>query len=97
MTDKIKSFDDLWNEAERRSLQVNKNDDSAYIVYEIQNLCSDIKDSVDPEALEILNKSGIKKPILTDQIGELLFMLTTITARENINIYEALKKYIDNL
>ena len=100
MTDEIKSFDDLWNQAEKRSLQVNKNDSTEYIMKEIENICADIRGIIEPlnaSANKILHKEEIQKSITNNLIGELLFMLTTITARENVNIFSALKEHIDNL
>ena len=93
MTDEIKSFEKLWDEAEKRSLQVNKNDDTAFILYEMEYLLHDIKDNLHQDN-EL--PADIKASITSDVVGKLLFMLSTITARENVNIWSALKKHIDN-
>jgi len=93
MTDEIKSFEQLWNEVEKRSLQVNKNDDSIHLLDDIGVILGEIQRNIheDNELPE-----DIKSSITSDLIGELLYNISTITARENVNIWLALKKHMDN-
>jgi len=93
MTDEIKSFEQLWNEVEKRSLQVNKNDDSIHLLKGINVILDEIQNNLDKDN-EL--PEDIKSSITSDLIGELLYNISTITARENVNIWLALKKHMDN-
>jgi hypothetical protein len=89
----IKSFEQLWDEAEKRSIQVNKNDASHYLLDDIRVIINSIISNYNNDNFS----KEIKSLIMQNLIGELLFTLSTITARENINIWSALKEHIDKL
>lgn len=88
MKEETKSFDSLWCDAEAISQNINKDNSSVSILQNITALCSLLQDSEE-------SSKEAKEIIYNSVIGEILFLLTTLSFRENINVWKALKDQID--
>jgi hypothetical protein len=85
---KIKTFEQIWEEAE--TINPFKSDNLSQIIENIKLSLSNYNDiSISSLPEEI--KSSLKSKYM----GEVLFFLTGISIRDNINIYVALKKEIE--
>lgn len=85
----IKHFETIWQEAENISSKKLETDNTSNIATEIADLCDNLS-AVDEMNADPSAKSSLKKRY----IGEILFHLTAISAKENINVYAVLKEQI---
>jgi hypothetical protein len=86
MTDKIKHFEDLWVDAENLSKEVYKNSSIENLLKSISDLLNEYKETNSSELPE-----EVKKSLKNRYIGEITFILTSISEKENIDVYGALK------
>jgi uncharacterized protein YabN with tetrapyrrole methylase and pyrophosphatase domain len=80
-------FEDLWELSEKIAVNYFKEKDAYALLDEIKELCLDFKGI---ETYPSSIKSEMKKQIL----GKILFVLTGISIKENIDVYLALKETI---
>lgn len=81
---KIKHFETLWEEAEALAVTANKELGLA----ELANSIRDLLDSY----IGVDSKDEIGFLLKKKYLAEILFTLSTISARDNINVYAALKE-----
>jgi hypothetical protein len=80
------SFDDLWNQCEELNKNTSANQPLDGVLNELElkvNLYKTLCEKIPPNAEEL---AGIKSRAM----GEILFTLTKLSLRENINVYAAL-------
>ena len=85
--DKIIHFEELYEKSEQISSNIHKNTTTEDLIKLITNLLADYKD---------INLSTItdevKNSLKNRYMGEVVFLLTAISVRDNINVYAALKQ-----
>src|SRR5229473_2835616 len=87
MTDnRVIHYEELWERAEIIAAQINKPIPTNDILTNIVDTANNIKKYDQSEFADEI-KSALKKRA----IGELLFLITTISDREKIDVYAALK------
>jgi hypothetical protein len=91
MTD-IVHFEKIWEQAETLSSQTHKNATFPSILDELKVVLQDIREnmqsSIDPDT-----KVSITKKL----IGELLYIISAISVREDVDVYSALKEHMESL
>lgn len=82
-----KHFEHLWEESENLSNSIYKEETTDKVISEIISLLNDFKeiDSSD-------NPIEIKKSVKNRYVGEIVFLLTALSYKDNINVYAALKE-----
>lgn len=89
MANNIKHFETLWEEAEALALKQYKNQSNIKLIEEMIELLKGMAEmeesSSAPEAKVAWNNR---------RIGEFLFMISVISLRQNINVYNSLKEEI---
>lgn len=86
----IKHFEDLWNESEDISLKVHKEDSSQYLLEMMKVLIDNYRDLLTNEAIPKEVITTLKKRYM----GEIVFLITAISARDDINVYASLMEEI---
>lgn len=85
----IVHFEELYNQAETLSSQIYKNLSIEELIKDINDLLQNYKEiDISTHPNEV--KSSLKKRYL----GEILFLITSISDRDKINVYAALKEEI---
>jgi hypothetical protein len=80
----IKHFETLFEEAEILSLQKNKAKSTAEIIKEITELFNSYSEA------DTIDSKEISASLKHRYMGEALFLMTTLSMRDNINTYAAL-------
>lgn len=83
----MKSFQIMWEESELLSKKVLEGASDTELLSLIVDLVNDYK-KISSENYPDEIKNSIKKRYM----GELLFYITAVSARDNINVYAALKE-----
>ena len=83
-----KTFDQLWEESEQLSLKQYKDKPTTTIVKKLTELLSNY------EKIEPLGMVEIKTSLQKRYMGEILFLLSALSVRDNINIYPLLCEQI---
>lgn len=86
---KEQNFQDIWVAAEELSSKLNNDKSMADIVKSIETLLGTYTGIA---ASNLPNE--IKTSLAARQMGEIVFLLTTISARDNINVWIALENEI---
>lgn len=86
---KEQNFQDIWVAAEELSSKLNNDKSTADIVKSIETLLGTYTGIA---ASNLPNE--IKTSLAARQMGEIVFLLTTISARDNINVWIALENEI---
>lgn len=89
MTDNIKHFEQLYVEAEELSSETYKDKSTSDLLEDISSICLAMKSVLDSSANE-----GIKSSLKNRFIGELLFMVTAITSKGDIDSFKELNTQI---
>jgi len=84
MADNIKHFEQLWEEAEQLSVKVFETKDKGVIEL-ITGLLENYRDLIDSELPQEVVKSLRKR-----YMGEIVFWLTLMSAKDNVDVYSAL-------
>ena len=82
-----KHFEHLWEECESLSNNIYKDDSVEKVIEEIKSLLNDYKE-IDGSN----NPNEIKLSVKNRYLGEIVFLLTTLSIKDNINVYAALKE-----
>lgn len=86
--DKILHFEELWEQAEKLSVKVFANQDKGVIEL-ITDLLEDYRNLIDSELPQEVVASLRKR-----YMGEIVFWLTSLSAKDDINVYAALMEEI---
>jgi len=86
--DNIKHFEQLWEEAEQLSVKVFETKDKD-VIQLITDLLEDYRNLIDSELPQEVVVSLRKR-----YIGEIVFWITLISAKHNIDVYGALMEEI---
>ncbi len=89
IADSIIHFETLFEQAEKVSIQTNKSLNDEQILDQLLDLISTIKQYYKAEFAPEIKSALIKR-----SLGEILFFISTISMRENIDVYSALKDEI---
>lgn len=81
---KIKHFEELWEKCERYH-ELNPNDTTESIIKELQ-MKIDLYQVIDTKEI---SKEDMEK-IKSRTLGEILFTITNLSLKDNINVFEAL-------
>lgn len=81
----IKHFEQLWDESEQLTSKVHAAKSNNEILNSILALLNDYKD-ISTMDVPIELKTSLKHR----HMGEIMFLITSIAARDNINVYAAL-------
>lgn len=81
----IKHFETIWNESEELISKVHKNTSTEDLISLITNLFSDYKEMITSSIPD-----EVKKSLRNRYMGEIIFLITGISARDNINVYASL-------
>lgn len=86
-------FEDLWVKAEDKSKHILKDDKE--ILGHLSSIVNELKDiySVSEKSNDKVLVLGIK----SKAVGRLLFTLTALSAKENLDVYKSLKDQLDVL
>jgi len=83
---KIKHFETLWEEAEKLSSGMYKDMPTDELIKFVNDLLTGYSEASQIESKEISDSLKNK------QIGEIVFILTALSLRDNINVYAALQE-----
>lgn len=86
MTDELVHFESLWEMAEKVSIQSQAAFTTDQVIDDIIETTGNLKSFNKPELADEI-KTALKKRA----IGEVLFLITTLSQREGIDVYSALK------
>ena len=100
MTEQIKHYETLWQDAETLAAQTHGNKTVPAIVEEMKPVIDDLKGYTDPLnvlATEIVHSEAIRVSMTKKLVGELLYLVSAVSVRENIDVYSALKEHMESL
>jgi hypothetical protein len=83
---KTKHFEDLWNESEQLVSKLHKDTSTEDLIKLITNLLVDYKDM----STSTIIPDEVKKSLKNRYMGEIVFLLTCVSLRDNINVYASL-------
>lgn len=93
-------FEELWNKSEDISSKIHKDTNIQDLLKIISNLTEDYKKlhllEISPDVNAVLGErpEEIKSDMKKRYMGEIVFILTAISAKENINVYSSLQEEI---
>lgn len=82
----FKHFEDLWNKSEEIAIHIHKDISSTDVLDHVKVLIENYQDLLTNEAIPNEVVASLKNRYL----GEIVFLLTTISARDNVNVYASL-------
>lgn len=100
MSDQIKHWEAMWTDAETLAAQTHANKTVEYILEEMIPVINDLKgftNTLNVVATEILHSEEIRKSMTKKLIGELLYLVSAVSIRENVDVYSALKEHMESL
>lgn len=80
----LKHFEQLWEESEQLASKVHATNDVMTLINGL------LKDYTDLSTLELPDE--VKSSLRKRYMGEIVFLLTALSARDNINVYAALSE-----
>jgi hypothetical protein len=89
MENKIKHFETLWEEGEKLALKQYKDVPNLKLIQDMIELLKSMEDMEMSDASQEAKISWNNR-----RIGEFLFMISAVSARQYINVYSSLKEEI---
>ena len=83
----IKHFETLWDESEALVSKIHEKSSHDDLIKLISNLTNDYKEMHSSNLPD-----EVKSSLKTRYMGEIIFLLSALSQRDNINVYAALKE-----